>query len=125
MLLAYERERSPRDAQSFVVEAVTRGQRLVASALSLATAGFELSGECPNLDWLVDDPDEPLWVLDVSSANARQIGELAAGTGPATATGLEHAHVLHEARAIDAIVVSYEPKLYAGTSIYVLDMQRR
>jgi hypothetical protein len=80
VLVAYERELTRR-AQAFVVEAITDGRILVASALSLAVAAAELADQHHELSWLVDDSEGPLQILSLSSMNALDVGTLAARAG--------------------------------------------
>jgi hypothetical protein len=124
VLVAYERELTRR-TQAFVVHAITEGRILVASALSLAVAAAELADQHRELSWLVEDPEGPLQVLSLSSMNALDIGALAAQTGVVHMAALEFAQVLHEAAGIGAIVLTYEPKLYQGQSVEVMDMRPR
>jgi predicted nucleic acid-binding protein len=124
VLVAYERERTRR-TQAFVVQAITDGRTLVTSALSLALAAAELAGQHRELRWLVDDSKEPLQVLSLSSMNALDVGTLAAQASTVDAVSLELAQVVHEAVAIRAIVLTYEPKLYQGQPVDVMDMRPR
>lgn len=124
VLVAYERELTRR-TQAFVVHAITEGKILVASALSLAVAAAELADQHRELSWLVDDPEGPLQVLSLSSMNALDVGVLAAQTGAVHMAALELAQVLHEAAGIGALVLTYEPKLYSGQSVDVMDMRPR
>lgn len=123
VLLSYERDLTGR-AQAFVVEAMTDGRILVVPALSLAGAAAELAGRNRELSWLVDDPEGPLQILPLSM-NALGVGTLAAETGQLDAPNLELAHVVHEARDIRAVVLTYEPKLYDGQTLDVINMRPR
>lgn len=122
VLVAYERELTRR-TQAFVVQAITDGRILVASALSLAVAAAELTDQHRELSWLVEDSEGPLQVLSLSSMNALDVGVLAARAGAVGAAALELAQVVHEAAGIGAIVLTYEPKLYQGQSVDVMDMR--
>jgi hypothetical protein len=122
VLVAYERELTRR-AQAFVVAAITDGRILVASALSLAIAAAELADQHRELSWLVEDSEGPLQVLSLSSMNALDVGTLAARAGALDTATLELAQVVHEATGIRAIVLTYEPKLYQGQSVDVMDMR--
>jgi hypothetical protein len=124
VLVAYERELTRR-AQAFVVAAITDGRILVASALSLAVAAAELADQHRELSWLVEDSEGPLQVLSLSSMNALDVGTLAARAGALDAATLELAQVVHEAAGIRAIVLTYEPKLYHGQLVDVMDMRPR
>lgn len=124
VLVAYERELTRR-AQAFVVQAITDGRILVTSALSLALAAAELAGQPRELRWLVDDSKEPLQVLSLSSMNALDVGASAAQSSAGDAASLELAQVVHEAVATRAIVLTYEPKLYWGQPVDVMDMRPR
>ena len=124
VLVAYERELTRR-TQAFVVHAITEGRILVASALSLAVAAAELADQHRELSWLVEDAEGPLQVLSLSSMNALDVGALAAQTGSVHMAALELAQVLHEAADIGAIVLTFEPKLYQGQSVDVMDMRPR
>lgn len=124
VLIAYELELTRR-AQALVVEAITDGRILVASALSLAVAAAELGGRHPELSWLVDDAEGPLQVLSLSSMNALDVGAHTAQAGTLDAATLEVAQVAHEAASIHAIVLTYEPKLYASQAVDVMDMRPR
>lgn len=124
ILVAYERELTRR-VQAFVVEAITDGRILVASALSLAVAAAELADQHRELSWLVEDSEGPLQVLSLSSMNALDVGTLAARAGALDAATLELAQVVHEAAGMRAIVLTYEPKLYQGESVDVMDMRPR
>jgi len=88
VLVAYERELTRR-AQAFVVEAITDGRILVASALSLAVAAAELADQHRELSWLVEDSEGPLQILSLSSMNALDVGTLAARAGTMDAATLE------------------------------------
>jgi hypothetical protein len=88
VLVAYERELTRR-AQAFVVESITDGRILVASALSLAVAAAELADQHRELSWLVEDSEGPLQVLSLSSMNALDVGTLAAQAGALDAATLE------------------------------------
>ena len=123
VFLSYERDLTRR-AQAFVVEAMTDGRILVIPALSLAVAAAELAGRNRELSWLVDDPEGPLQILPLSM-NALDVGMLAAETGQLDAPNLELAHVVHEARDIRAVVLTYEPKLYDGQTLDVINMRPR
>jgi hypothetical protein len=57
--------------------------------------------------------------------NALDVGTLAAETGQLDAPNLELAHVVHEARDIRAVVLTYEPKLYDGQTLDVINMRPR
>ncbi|MGH3870376.1 MAG: hypothetical protein ACRDSR_02505 [Pseudonocardiaceae bacterium] len=57
--------------------------------------------------------------------NALDVGTLAAETGPLDAPNLELAHVVHEAREIRAVVLTYEPELYDGQTLDVINMTPR
>jgi hypothetical protein len=124
VLVAYERELTRR-TQAFVVQAIADGRILVASALSLAVAAAELADQHRELSWLVEDPEGPLQVVSLSSVNALDVGTLAARAGAVDAAALELAQVAHEAAGIGAIVLTYEPKLYGGQSVDVMDMRPR
>ncbi len=69
--MAYERELTRR-TQAFVVQAITDGRILVASALSLAVAAAELAGQHRELSWLVEDSEGPFAgsVTVVDAANS-------------------------------------------------------
>ena len=123
VLLAYERDLTRR-AQAFVVEAMTDGRILVVPSLSLAAAAAELAGRHRELSWLVDDPEGPVQILPLSM-NALDVGTLAAETGPLDAPNLELAQVVYEARDIRAVVLTYEPKLYDGQTLDVINMRPR
>ena len=123
LLLAYERDLTRR-AQAFVVGAITDGRIVAVPALSLTLAAAELAGQNRELNWLVEDPEGPLHILPLSM-NALDVGTLAAQTGPLDAPHLELAHMVHEARDIHAVVVTYEPKLYHGQTLDVIDMRPR
>jgi hypothetical protein len=122
VLVAYERELTRR-AQAFVVAAIMDGRILVASALSLAIAAAELADQHRELSWLVEDSEGPLQVLSLSSMNALDVGTLAARAGALDTATLELAQVVYEATGIRAIVLTYEPKLYQGQSVDVMDMR--
>jgi hypothetical protein len=64
-------------------------------------------------------------VLALSSMNALDVGTLAARAGALDAVTLELAEVGYEAAGIRAIVLTYEPKLYQGQSVDVMDMRPR
>jgi hypothetical protein len=121
VLLSYERDLTRR-AQAFVVQAMTDGRVLVVPALSLAVAAAELAGRNRELSWLVDDPEGPLQILPLSM-NALDVGTLAAELGPLDVPNLELAHVVCEARDIRAVVLTYEPKLYDGQTLDVINMR--
>jgi hypothetical protein len=91
--------------------------------LSLAVAAAELAVQPRELSWLVEDSEGPLQVLSLSSMNALDVGTLAARAGALDAATLELAQVVHEAAGMHAIVLTYEPKLYQGESIEVMDMR--
>jgi hypothetical protein len=120
-LLAYERDRYRR-AMALVVEMITDGRILVASAISLTIVAAELAGRHPDLSWLVEDTASPLQVLSLSGTNAFGVGARAAQTAGPDAAALELAHIVHEASAIRAVVLTYEPKLYYGHPIHIFDM---
>jgi hypothetical protein len=96
VLVAYERELTRR-AQAFVVQAITDGRILVASALSVAVAAAELADQHRELSWLVEDSEGPLQVLSLSSMNAldcrharrsgRRAGRRHSGAGPGRVRG--------------------------------------
>jgi hypothetical protein len=66
-----------------------------------------------------------LQVLSLTSMNALDVGTFAARAGALDAATLELAQVVHEAAGIRAIVLTYEPKLYQGQSVDVMDMRPR
>jgi hypothetical protein len=92
-LVVYERELTRR-TQAFVVQAITDGRILVASALSLAVAAAELADQHRELNWLIEDTEGPLQVLSLSSMNALDVGTLAAQAGALDAVALELAQVM-------------------------------
>ncbi|WNV86550.1 hypothetical protein [Umezawaea sp. Da 62-37] len=124
-LVAYERERNPRLAQAVVVRAITTGRPLIVPALSLVAAGIHLDGDHPDLSWLLDDPAGPVEVLTLSATNALETGEQAIRAGSRDLVALEVAQVVVEAAGSPMVVMTYEPKLYAGSSLQVMDMQPR
>jgi hypothetical protein len=122
-LVHFEREKTRR-AQVFLLDAFEDGRVLLAPSVSLAVAGGELGGRTPELDFVLgDDPESPLQVLPLSM-NALEVGALAVDTEPWHISRLEPAHVMHEARSIDGVVITYDPKIYAGSGLPVLDMRR-
>ena len=123
-LIAYERERNPRLAQAVVVQAITTGRPLIATALSVTAAGAHLNGHHPDLSWLLDDPAAPIEVLALAG-NALHIGNQLAQTPSRDLTALEVAQIVVEANDGPMVVMTYDPKLYAGTSVNVMDMQPR
>jgi hypothetical protein len=124
-LLAYERERNPRLAQAVVVRAITTDRPLIVPALSLLAAGIHLGGHHPDLSWVLDDPAGPIDVLTLSATNALEIGEQVVRAGSRDLVALEVAQIVVEAAGSPLVVMTYEPKLYAGTSLHVMDMQPR
>lgn len=124
-LVAYERELSPRLAQAVVVQAITSGRLLIVPALSLLVAGAELNGRHPDLSWVLNDPAGPIQVLALSATNALEIGEQAARVGSRDLAALEVAQIAVEAAGSPTAVMTYEPKLYAGCSVQVMDMRPR
>jgi hypothetical protein len=120
VLVTYERDLTRR-AQAIVLEILTDGRLLATAALSLAMACAELGGETRELAWLVYDRDSPLSVLPLA-LGAMEIGAAAAGDGKA-ASDLEVAHVIHEARATSAVVLTYDPGRYAGLHADVIDLR--
>lgn len=121
-LVAYEQDKLRR-TQAFLLEGLTDGRIMVAPALSLAVAATELRGHTRELSWLVDDPEGPLQVLPLSAMNALEIGALITEAGLVEAQRLELAHVVYEARAIRAVVITYEPKAYDSHRLDVIDMR--
>lgn len=124
-LLAYERELSPRLAQAVVVQAITTGRLLIVPALSLLVAGAELDGHHPDLSWVLNDPAGPVQVLTLSATNALEIGERAARAGSPDLAALEVAQIVVEAEGSPTAVMTYEPRLYEGCSVQVMDMRPR
>ncbi len=124
-LVAYERERNPRLAQAVVVQAITTDRPLIVPALSLLSAGIHLDGHHPDLSWVLDDPAGPIDVLTLTATNALETGEQVARAGSPDLIALEVAQIVVEAAGSPIVVMTYEPKLYAGTSVNVMDMQPR
>ncbi|MCS7479664.1 hypothetical protein ACFFQW_19865 [Umezawaea endophytica] len=124
-LVAYERERNPRLAQAVVVQAITTDRPLIVPALSLLAAGLHLNGHHPDLSWVLDDPAGPIDVLTLSATNALETGQQAAQADPPDLVALEVAQIVVEAAGSPIVVMTYEPKLYAGTALHVIDMQPR
>jgi hypothetical protein len=124
-LTAYERELNPRLAQAVVVQAITSGRLLIVPALSLLVAGTELDGRHPDLSWLLNDPAGPVQVLALSATNALETGEQAARAGSPDLVALEVAQIVVEAAGSPTVVMTYEPKLYEGCSVQVMDMRPR
>ncbi|MGW4527864.1 hypothetical protein [Amycolatopsis sp. NPDC004378] len=124
-LVAYERELSPRLAQAVVVQAITTGRLLVVPAMSLLVAGAELGGRHPDLSWVLNDPAGPVQVLALSATNALETGEQAARAESLDLVALEVAQIAVEAAGSPVAVMTYEPKLYAGHSVQVMDMRPR
>jgi hypothetical protein len=123
-LVSYERDLTRR-AQALVVEAITEGRILVTAAVSLTAAGAELAGRHPELSWLLDDAEGPVQVLSLSAANALDVGARIGQSGAADLVTIEVAQVVHEAATIRAAVLTYEPKLYVGHAVDVVDMRPR
>ncbi|HEX6345398.1 hypothetical protein [Umezawaea sp.] len=122
-LAAYERELNPRLAQAVVVQAITSGRLLIVPALSLLVAGTELNGHHPDLSWLLNDPAGPVQALALSTTNALEIGEQAALAGSTDLAGLEVAQIVVEAAGSPTAVMTYQPKLYEGSAVQVMDMR--
>lgn len=53
------------------------------------------------------------------------MGGLATAGSTVTGADLERAHVVHEARATSAVVVTYDPDRYRTTGVEVADMRPR
>ena len=124
-LIAYEKERNPRLAQAVVVQAITTGRPLIVPALSLLVAGTQLNGHRPDLSWVLNDPAGPVDVLALSATNALETGEQAVRAGSRDLVALEVAQIVVEASDSPMVVLTYEPTLYKGCSVQVMDMQPR
>jgi len=124
-LIAYEKERNPRLAQAVVVQAITTGRPLIVPALSLLVAGTQLDGHHPDLSWVLNDPAGPVDVLALSATNALETGEQAVRTGSRDLVALEVAQIVVEAADSPMVVMTYEPMLYKGCSVRVMDMRPR
>ncbi|MEV6769566.1 hypothetical protein AB0N05_13155 [Nocardia sp. NPDC051030] len=118
VLTAYERDLTRR-AQTIVIDAVLDGRLLLTSALSVTAAAAELAHETRELSFLLHDPESPLTVLPLG-LSALDIGSAAP---EATLIGVETAAVVHEARAVSAVVFTYEPKRYHGQAIDAVDLR--
>jgi hypothetical protein len=122
VLVAYERDVTRR-VQALVMGAMVDGRLMATPALALAAAAGELAGDARELSWLVYDRDGPLSVLQLG-INALEVGTLAAGADKAAqALALEVAHVVYEARAASAVVLTTDPDRYTGHHIAVLDLR--
>ncbi|MFI1916664.1 hypothetical protein [Nocardia sp. NPDC020380] len=117
-LTAYERDLTRR-AQTIVLDAVLDGRLVLTTALSVTAAAAELGHDARELSFLLNDPESPLTVLTLGQS-ALDIGS--AATEP-TLAGVKIAAVVHEARAVSAVVFTYEPKLYHGQPVDVVDMR--
>ena len=124
-LIAYEKERNPRLAQAVVVQAITTGRPLIVPALSLLVAGTQLDGHHPDLSWVLNDPAGPVDVLALSATNALETGEQAVRTGSRDLVALEVAQIVVEAADSPMVVMTYEPVLYKGCPVRVMDMRPR
>lgn len=93
---------------------------MITAALLLAVACTELGGETRELAWLIYDRDGPLSVLPLT-LGAMEIGT--AAICAKTASDLEAAQVVHDARTASAIVVTYDPDRYPDPHIDVVNLR--
>lgn len=122
-LAAYATELT-RNAQAFVMDTIADGDLLVSTASSVAVTISRLP-DITEILFLLEDPAAPVTVLPLSQ-NAVEVGEhLAAGPGK-TIEDFEAAHVVCEARAAGAVVMTYTPDSYRPyPPIDIVDMRPR
>jgi hypothetical protein len=122
-LVSYERDKTRR-TQGFLLEAITDARILLVTGLSVTATAAELSGKCPELNWLLNDSAGPIQVLPLSATNALEVGALIGPPEKADLTTAETAQIVYESGAIRAVVLTHEPDRYNGHPIHVVDMRR-
>ena len=78
-----------------------------------------------DLSWVLNDPAGPVDVLALSATNALETGEQAVRTGSRDLVALEVAQIVVEAADSPMVVMTYEPVLYKGCPVRVMDMRPR